>query len=255
MTQFQYHLSLIAAVVFFLLMIIFNALANTLPLNGVSTGDVSYKYPNLFQPSGITFAIWGVIYLLLGAFVMYQLFQWQTDVSTFNYPIVVILILFVLSCIFNVGWLFLWHYDKILLSSIVIILLLVTLLVALYFSTNAPFLLKGSLSIYAGWVTIATIANITILLVKYGIDPFSSKAIVYTIIMLVIGALIGIFYVLIKKDYLYGAVFMWAYFGILLRHIRQENLPQSYPSITLSTLFLLIMLTLSFSYVLYHQVK
>jgi len=76
MTQLQYHISLISAVVFFVVMIVFNALANTLPLNGQSTGDVSFKYPNLFQPSGITFAIWGVIYLLLGASVIYQLFQW-----------------------------------------------------------------------------------------------------------------------------------------------------------------------------------
>lgn len=255
MTQLQYHISLISAVVFFMVMIVFNALANTLPLNGQTTGDVSFKYPNLFQPSGVTFAIWGVIYLLLGASVIYQLFQWQTDISTLNYPIVIILILVVLSCIFNVGWLFLWHYEKILLSSIAIILLLATLLVALYFSKNAPFLLRSSLSVYAGWVSIATIANITILLVKYGVDPFSAKAIVYMIIMLFIGALIGIFYVLIKKDYVYGAVFIWAYFGILLRHLRQENLPQAFPSITLSTLFLLVMLTATFSYVLYHQIK
>ena len=54
----------------YLTMIVTNYLANALPLNGRSTGDISDAYPSLFTPAGITFSIWGVIYLLLGAHVL-----------------------------------------------------------------------------------------------------------------------------------------------------------------------------------------
>ena len=61
----------------YLAMITINALANILPINNMTTGDISDKYGNLFAPAGITFSIWGLIYLLLAAYVVYQfgLFQ------------------------------------------------------------------------------------------------------------------------------------------------------------------------------------
>jgi len=251
----QYHLSLSVAGLLFVGMLIMNALANSLPLNGQTTGGVSYQYPNLFQPAGLTFSIWGVIYLLLGAFVVSQFMSWKTDVTTLDYPITTILWLFSITSLFNIGWLVLWHYDQIALSTVVMVLLLATLLVALHFAKDAPLLLRASLSVYAGWISIATVANITILFVKLGVEPFTEKAVVYTIIMFVISALLGIFYMVIKKNIFYGAVFVWAYFGIFIRFLKQEGLPQSFPALIYTSLTLLIVLAGSVIYLAYDTLK
>jgi len=251
----QYHLSLSVAGLFFIGMLVMNTLANTLPLNGQTTGGVSYQYPNLFQPAGLTFSIWGVIYLLLGALVVSQFMSWKTDVTTLDYPITSILWLFSITSVLNIGWLVFWHYDQIALSTFVMVLLLATLLVALHFAKDAPLLLRASLSVYAGWISIATVANITILFVKLGVEPFTEKAVVYTIIMFVISALLGIFYMVIKKNIFYGAVFVWAYFGIFIRFLKQEGLPHSFPALMYTSLTLLIILAASVTYLAYNTLK
>lgn len=81
MTQTHYHIALITAVIMFVVVLVFNTLANTLPINNQTTGQVSFQYPNLFQPSGMTFSIWGLIYFSLGAWMIYQLFQWQMPIN------------------------------------------------------------------------------------------------------------------------------------------------------------------------------
>ena len=251
----QYHLSLSVAGLLFVGMLVMNTLANSLPLNGQTTGGVSYQYPNLFQPAGLTFSIWGVIYLLLGAFVVSQFMSWKTDVTTLDYPITTILWLFSITSLFNIGWLVLWHYDQIALSTVVMVLLLATLLVILYLAKDAPLLLRASFSVYAGWISIATVANFTILFVKLGAEPFTEKAVVYTIIMLIISALLGIFYMVNKKNIFYGAVFVWAYVGIFIRFLKQEGLPQSFPALMYTSLTLLIVLAGSVIYLGYDTLK
>ncbi|HRX45511.1 MAG TPA: tryptophan-rich sensory protein [Acholeplasmataceae bacterium] len=251
----QYHLSLSFTGLLFIGMLVMNTLANSLPLNGQTTGGVSYQYPNLFQPAGVTFSIWGVIYLLLGAFVVSQFMSWKTDVTTLDYPITTILWLFSITSLFNIGWLVLWHYDQIALSTVVMVLLLATLLVILYLAKDAPLLLRASFSVYAGWISIATVANFTILFVKLGVEPFTEKAVVYTIIMFVISALLGIFYMVIKKNIFYGAVFIWAYVGIFIRFLKQEGLPQSFPALMYTSLTLLIILAGSVIYLGYDTLK
>ncbi|HPG42987.1 MAG TPA: tryptophan-rich sensory protein [Acholeplasmataceae bacterium] len=251
----QYHLSLSFTGLLFIGMLVMNTLANSLPLNGQTTGGVSYQYPNLFQPAGVTFSIWGVIYLLLGAFVVSQFMSWKTDVTTLDYPITTILWLFSITSLFNIGWLVLWHYDQIALSTVVMVLLLATLLVILYLAKDAPLLLRASFSVYAGWISIATVANFTILFVKLGVEPFTEKAVAYTIIMFVISALLGIFYMFIKKNIFYGAVFIWAFVGIFIRFLKQEGLPQSFPALMYTSLTLLIILAGSVIYLGYDTLK
>jgi hypothetical protein len=135
------------------------------------------------------------------------------------------------------------------------VLLLATLLVALHLAKDALLLLRASLSVYAGWISIATVANFTILFVKLGAEPFTEKAVVYTIIMFVISALLGIFYMFIKKNIFYGAVFVWAYVGIFIRFLKQESLPQSFPALMYTSLTLLIVLAGSVIYLGYDTLK
>ncbi len=61
-----------SALLSFVLMLVMNVLATTLPINGQATNEVSDRYDTLFAPIGFTFAIWGVIYLLLGVYTVVQ---------------------------------------------------------------------------------------------------------------------------------------------------------------------------------------
>ena len=114
----------------FILMVVVNALANILPINGITTGGVSDSYPNLFAPAGITFVIWGVIYLLLGAFILYQFGAFKGKKGYNLDSVERISVYFIVSSIANVAWIFSWQYKIIPLSMVLMIVILVTLIMA-----------------------------------------------------------------------------------------------------------------------------
>ena len=97
-------------VVAFAGMILMNYLANALPLGGKTTGQLSDQYPNLFTPAGITFSIWGVIYLLLLGFVFLQFRESHKNLSAS------IGWLFAIGCVLNALWIVAWHYEQLPLS-------------------------------------------------------------------------------------------------------------------------------------------
>jgi len=105
-------------------MIYMNYLANAKPLGGITTGEISDKYNTLFTPSGFTFSIWGIIYILVFMFVI--VFVTSTPTSLSNPQLLGTL--FIISCLLNASWLLSWHYDKILLSTVIMVVFLVTLL-------------------------------------------------------------------------------------------------------------------------------
>lgn len=204
----------VSVIVFFIGMILMNYLANSLPLNGVSTGQISARYNTMFTPAGVTFSIWGLIYILLAVFVVIFV---MSDGS--NIPNMELLgILFLVSCVFNVAWLFTWHFDKIILSVIVMILFLLTLLAILKYAKPTG-LSNAAFSVYAGWVSVALIANISILLFKYNISVFMNHETLWLYIILGVSVLIGGYMVIFQKNYYYGAVFIWAYIGIAIRYL------------------------------------
>jgi translocator protein len=112
------------SVVSFIFMIMINVLANTLPINGYNTGQLSALYPNLFVPAGITFSIWGLIYISLILFG-YGLYKLKNIDSVIFKKLS---ILFIISNLLNGGWLLAWHYKLIELSLIIMIALLWTLI-------------------------------------------------------------------------------------------------------------------------------
>ena len=115
------------AAVTFILMVVVNALANILPINGIGTGAVSDSYPNLFAPAGITFAIWGVIYLLLAAYTVFQLGLFKKNRSMSDALMNKVGVVFSISSIANTVWIFTWHYRIIALSMVLMIIILVCL--------------------------------------------------------------------------------------------------------------------------------
>ncbi len=219
-------------------MVVVNFLANGLPINGRSTGAISDAYPNLFAPAGVTFSIWGLIYLLLALYVLYQFGIFEKEHSQKNDALLKkVNIAFIVSSLANISWIFAWHYDFILLSVIIMAVILGSLITiadtlrTATLTTRERLFISAPFSVYFGWITVATIANITVLLVSIGWDGFGIAEYVWTSIILLVGALIGIVRMRMDTNWIYGLVLIWAYLGILLKHLSPNEFNGAYPSI------------------------
>lgn len=231
-------------------MLVINTLAELLPIGGVTTGEVSAAYPNLFAPAPYTFAIWGLIYLLLGLHTLYQLGFFQKDQKKVNTQLLDrVGLLFTLSSLLNIAWIFAWHYEKIGLSVILMLLLLLCLILIMReisketLSFKERFFIKLPFAVYFGWITVATVANITTFLVSIGWDGFGISEEVWTIIVLLITLAIGVITMLRFRSLSYGLVLIWAYGGILAKHLSTSGFAGQYPMVILTTLFCLAVLT------------
>jgi hypothetical protein len=206
-----------------------NYLANALPINGLNTGEVSALFPNYFVPAGYTFSIWGVIYLLLLVFIVYQSRGWVGDYTDANW-IYTIGNLFFYTCLFNATWIIAWHFLQPLLAFGLMLLLLYTL-IRIYIrlesadsTSPAPKLVKIAFSTYLAWISVATIANATAVLVYYNwIPPVLSPA-QWAGTMILVAALLGIYFIWKKGDYIFGLVIIWALAGIYSARLYSEEL-------------------------------
>ena len=229
----------IAVLLTYLAMIATNVLANALPLNGRRTGEVSDSYPSLFTPAGVTFSVWGVIYLLLGAHVLYQLGLFRDGPDTAEQTVLLNRVgaLFAVSSLANTAWVFAWHYDHIPLSAVLIVVILVCL--ALIVTTLRRANLSGRrrwfigvpFSVYFGWMTVAVVANITVLLVSWNWDGFGLAESTWTVIIVLVAMVIGTATMVRNRDVAYGLVLVWAFVGILIRQISADGLAGRYPVI------------------------
>jgi apolipoprotein N-acyltransferase len=194
-------------------MVAVNALAALLPINGVTPAEVSDAYPNLFTPAGLTFSIWGVIYALLAAYTVYQLVSKNAPAEL----ICRLGVLFSLSSAANIMWIFAWHHQVIPLSLVLMVLLLVCLIWMMGLITSMEltgwqlFFIKLPFAVYLGWITVATIANVTVLLVSLGWNGFGLPQQAWTMAVLTIGAIIGILAGARFQSIAYLLVFIWAY--------------------------------------------
>lgn len=206
-----------------------NYLAVLLPLGGRSTGQISDNYQNLFAPAGYAFSIWGLIYILLGMYAVYQLWQEKDElVKKVNK-------IFIVNALFNISWIFAWHYDLIWLSVIIMGGLLVTLIkiVDMFrgraLTPKQTWLVRLPFSVYFGWITVATIANVAVFLVYLGWNGFGLPEVFWTVVVLLIGALIGSWRILYDRFIPYGLVLIWAYGAILVKHLSTSGFSGQYP--------------------------
>lgn len=215
----------------FLAVILVNALATLLPINNITTGELSDKYPNLFVPAGITFSIWGIIYLFLLIFIIYQ-FVVALKKSTDERGIFEkIGILFFVSCIFNIAWIFAWHYQIVWLSLVIMVLLLVSLItIYIRLGTGRPGIknyekvfVNIPFSTYLGWITIATIANATAYLVHINWNRFGISEQLWAVIMIAVGVIITLLTLFTRNDIFYSLVVVWALAGILIKRIAETG--------------------------------
>jgi len=209
----------------YLVMIGVNWMANGLPLNGLTTGDISDAYPNLFAPIGFTFAIWGVIYGLLLGFVVYQYMILSGKKDKMRATVEKVGGWFALNALANAAWIFAWHYGVFGLSIIIILFMLVSLILIAgelrkkVWSGKEWWLIKAPFDVYFGWITVATIANVTVYLVSINWDAWGMSQEWWTVVMLVVGAVIGLMTSWWTKSLAYLSVLIWAYTGILTKHL------------------------------------
>ncbi len=220
-------------ILFFAGMVFVNYLANSLPLNGKNTGQISDSYVNLFAPAGLTFAIWGVIYLLLAVYCIVQFTGPHKEFSS------EIGWLFAFTCLLNAAWIFAWHYEKLSISLILMLAFLISIIYINLIIKPLPFgIIKAAFGVYLGWICIATIANLTVYLVSIHWQGFGLSEEVWTIVMIAAGFLIASLSIFRLDNPFIGLAVVWAFTGIAIkRHV-------DYNSIFLSAIIALILLSI-----------
>jgi len=202
-------------------MLIANGLATGLPLGGRTTGEISDSFPVLFTPAGYVFSIWGIIYIGLIGFSIYQALPSQRN----NPRLKKIGGWYILSNIFNTIWIFLWQYGYFTLTIFAMLGLLVSLIVIFLklgiskkpLNQSENWLVNIPFSIYLGWISVATIANFSVALFNLGWSggPISQE--VWAVILISIGSLLGVIMALKEHQAAYAFVLVWAFLGISVK--------------------------------------
>jgi len=212
----------------FLATVVINVLANVAALGGRTTGEISDAYRTLVAPSGYVFSIWGVIYALLLAFVIFQALPRNRDKPF----LLRVSGLFVLSCVANVSWLFLWHYLQIVLSTIAMFVLL-GVLIAIYLrlgigqsdvTLREKLLVHLPFSVYLGWITVASIANVAAALTAIGWDGWGLSGVIWTDLVISVALIITLAVIVTRRDIAYSLVIIWALIGIIVKQIGEQSI-------------------------------
>lgn len=202
-----------------LITLVANALANIIPYNGLTTKEVSDLLPSFFVPAPYVFSIWSVIYLGLIAYVIYTFVKHKKIDEEIS-------LWFIIANIANAIWMFTWHYQIIWLTVILMLVILASLLV-IYIKLNrkdTDLIRKAPFSIYLGWISVATIANISSMLNFYGWDGFGISEPMWSTIMIGVATALAILMLQIKKDFLYALVILWAIIGIMFKFLIVSDL-------------------------------
>lgn len=216
-------------IIAFILTVIVNILAgSTTLLNGVTSGEISDLYPTLVTPAGFTFSIWGVIYVLLLLFIIYQALPKNRSEPLLDK----IGLFFALSSFCNVSWLFLWHYEMVTYSLVPMFALLTTLLVVYLrlgigranVSVKEIVYVHLPFSVYLGWISIATIANVSVALRVVGWNGLGIEPSAWAVVIICIALLLSLAMLSTRKDIAYSFVVVWALAGILTKQSENESI-------------------------------
>jgi len=202
--------------------LVVNFIANALPLNNLTTGEISDQFAVLFKPAGYAFSIWGLIYIGLIVFDLYQLINANKKSNLIEQ----IGMWFMLSCLANAGWLFAWHYEVYPVTILLMLLLLFTLIriytnlktktghvsIPEYWFVHQPF------SLYLGWVSVATVANMTIYLNWLGWNGFGLSDMIWFILAGMLGIALSFYFAIYRRDYIFNLVLLWAYTAIAVNN-------------------------------------
>lgn len=215
------------------LVVAVNYAANYFEFNGNSTGDIVNRDPVPFQPAGWVFSIWGVIYLLLGIFVVYGLLP----AGRHNPRLQRISPLFLVANLANATWIFFWHWEQIAASFGTIVVLLIAV-IGIYLGIRVrgnPFrrgdrepgeqpgwvekiALRLPFSVYAGWVCVATLANAMVWLNDSGRDSGLLSLNWWAVIFMIVATLVAAVFMATSHDGVVALVIGVAFAGIAHRN-------------------------------------
>jgi hypothetical protein len=197
-----------------------SAVANTRAINGLRTGQISNRLPTGFTPAGWVFSIWSLIYIGLLAYSGSQLFG-SPAVRERGARI---RSAFLVTSVANVAWIFAWHHLMIGVSFALMLTLFGALMVIYRTLRRAPARSRAErlcvdvpFSLYAGWITTATIANLGALLSSTHAYPFGLGMDTWALGSVVFAAVVYVGMGLVTRDAVYGAVYVWAALGIALK--------------------------------------
>ncbi|MEM7657382.1 MAG: tryptophan-rich sensory protein [Bacteroidota bacterium] len=222
----------ISNIVGLIAVIFFNYVANTGVISGNTVGQVSNSFDSLFAPAGYTFAIWGVIYVGLIGFSIYQARDLFSN-SRKNVPMLLqITGWFGLTCAANIVWLVAWLNERIGVSWLLMLALLgglVILYVQLGIGVRKPkdrmeqYFLLIPFSLYLGWICVATIANGSSFLVSLQWNGFGLPPELWAILMMAVASVLGIMFVIYRNDWVIAGVIAWALGGIAVKNFSQGS--------------------------------
>jgi hypothetical protein len=220
-------------ILLFAAVLVFNYLANALPLGGRTTGEISDQYKNYFTPAGLTFSIWGVIYLWLGAWIVFQVIallnparrSWVDEaVEKHGWWLSA-----ALAC--NIAWLLAWHNGLIGLSVVIMLAYLVSM-IRLNLSAGVgssavdpreKWVAHAGFGLHFGWITVATIANITTLLLAFGWEGGGLPGPTWAIILIVVAAAVSIAVIRSTGNVFHGLAVAWGLFGIYWKNQQPDG--------------------------------
>ena len=237
---------LYALINFVVLMIViwWNYYSNTGNIGGKTVGELSAEYDNYFTPAGYAFSIWGIIYLALVAQAIYLVWAAFSKEKNSDFISQMGPYLIMTNCL-NAAWLWFWLTENTGLSVVVMLAMLFALVILiLNLRMNLPsqrksgnWLVRVPISIYAGWITVATVANISAYLAKIGWTGWGISEITWTMIMISIAALVNIFIIFSRNLIAFPLVGLWALVAISVRHAESQNTLQGVALISAAFIF------------------
>ena len=219
----------IANVVAFVITLFFNYLSNSGVFNGNTMGSVSARYQNLFTPAGYAFSIWGLIYLGLFGFMVYQARSIFKQVRDDDF-VLKIGWWFIISCAANILWILAWLYDYT-GTSVVLMLVILFSLIKIIINTRMELdevpisklaFLWWPFSIYSGWISVALIANISAWLTKINWNNFGLPDVAWAIIMIIVAGIINLMMTWTRNMREYAMVGVWALVAIAVANRETE---------------------------------
>ena len=204
--------------------IAFNSLASAGGISGNTVGGISDKYNTLFTPSGYAFSIWGIIYLALIAFALFQLRRAFSKEKESDFIRQAGLWMTVAN-IANILWLYAWLNEYIGLSLGIMLIILVSLMIMVIRLNmerwDAPLpvivFVWWPISIYSGWIAVATIANVSSLLVSIEWQALLSAE-GWATLMIIVAVILNLVMILLRNMREFAAVGVWALVAISVRH-------------------------------------
>jgi hypothetical protein len=199
-----------------------NVLSNIYPLNGMNIGDISNtEFADvLITPANYAFAIWGVIYLGLFGFGIYQLLPAQRS----REPLNTIRAWVIVACVAQIAWVYLF-LMRFFWGSVVAMLAILISLIGVYLqrpqlerSRGDRWLIKVPFSIYLGWISVATVVNVATALYSVNWTGGGISPQIWTVAMLVVSGAIALILLWQRYDIAFAGVLIWAAVAIALRH-------------------------------------